>query len=67
MPSELERLAIAENSILNLKEGLDRLREHVSELLTFKNNLEGAMKLLNVLAGLGILGNLTVLIKLFWG
>ena len=67
MPSELERLSVAETSITTIREDLGRMRLHIGELLTFKSKLEGGMGMVKWLTGLGLLSNLAMLLKIFLG
>ena len=54
MASDETRLAVIETRLKGVDMQVDRLREHVSELLTFKNTWEGGLKAM--LWMLGFLG-----------
>lgn len=64
MPSEIERIAFLEAKMIDLQETVNRLRNHVSELLTFKSSLEGSVRTIKFLMGFVGLSNIVLLIKL---
>ena len=64
MPSEIERIAVLEEKATGIQEAVSRLRNHVSELLTFRANLEGGMKTLKIMLGFIGLSNIALLIKI---
>lgn len=46
MPSEEARIAVLESENLTIKESISRFRDHISDLLTFKNTWEGGLKVM---------------------
>ena len=68
MASDLsERLAVVETKFFSVESSMERLRNHISELLTFKNKVEGGMSTVKWLVGAGLLTNLAMMIKMFFG
>mgnify|MGYP001598581455 CR=1 FL=1 len=68
MPTDFgERMAKQEADMETVKIDLGRHRGHISELLTFKSRAEGAMGTVKWLAGMGLVSNLAMLLKLFLG
>ena len=65
MASEIERIAFNEAEINNIKGDIDRMRKHISDLLTFKSHIEGGLKILHILVGLGLIGQVLMMIKMF--
>ena len=66
MSNEESRLSVLEAQMKEIKEEIGRYRTHISSLLTFKNNIEGALKLSTFILGfIGFSGLLQIGLSLW--